>query len=154
MSRFLSAFIWLAILAGFVFFIDQSLNPNKAERLSPTQTVTLKRDPSGHYRAEAFINGVKVPVLVDTGATGIAISQHVADRLGLQSQNAVRTQTANGETVGYLLRLESVKLGGIEVHDVAASIAPGLADDEALLGMSFLGRLDVRLYRGNMTIKQ
>jgi len=48
--------------------------------------------------------------------------------------------------------LESVKLGGIEATNVAASIAPGLQGD-VLLGMSFLGRMDVRLYKGEMTIK-
>ncbi|HYG32575.1 MAG TPA: retroviral-like aspartic protease family protein, partial [Methylophilaceae bacterium] len=47
----------------------------------------------------------------------------------------------------------SVQLGGIEARDVAAVITPGLGGD-ALLGMSFLARMDVRLYQGTMTIKQ
>ena len=65
----------------------------------------------------------------------------------------MRTSTANGDSVAYMTRLDSVKLGGVEAHDVAALIAPGLAGD-VLLGMSFLGRMDVRLYQGTMTIKQ
>ena len=52
-----------------------------------------------------------------------------------------------------MVRLNSVKVGGVEAHDVAAMIAPGL-DGDVLLGMSFLGRMDVRLYKGQMTIKQ
>jgi len=134
--------------------MDTSLHPNKAAVLGDGATVALQRDPSGHYRAEAFINGAKVDVLVDTGATGVAISQALADKLGLQSHTAVRTQTANGDTVSYMVRLASVKLGGIEARDVAANISPGLNGEEALLGMSFLGRMDVRLYKGTMTIKQ
>lgn len=122
--------------------------------LGSNRTVMLqRRGMDGHYRAEALINGVKVDVLVATGATGVAISNRVADRLNLKSQSAIRTSTANGDTVSYLTRLESIKLGGVEAKNVAALISPGLGGD-VLLGMSFLGRMDVRLYKGTMTIKQ
>lgn len=52
-----------------------------------------------------------------------------------------------------MVRLKSIKVGGVEAQDVAAMIAPGL-DGDVLLGMSFLSRMDVRLYKGEMTIKQ
>jgi aspartyl protease family protein len=52
-----------------------------------------------------------------------------------------------------MVRLESVKIGGVSANNVAAMIAPGL-DGDVLLGMSFLGRMDVRLYKGEMTISQ
>lgn len=145
--------IWLA-LAGLVYYLaDNIQNPNKISRLGDASTVVLKRGLDGHYRAEALINGEKINVLIDTGATGVAISQGVADRLKLKSINAVRTNTANGDSIGYMVRLNQVKIGGVEAHDVAAMIAPGL-DGDVLLGMSFLGRMDVRLYKGQMTIKQ
>lgn len=145
--------IWL-VLAGLIFYlIDNIQNPNKINRLGENSTVVLKRGLDGHYRAEALINGEKVNVLVDTGATGVAISQGVADRLKLSSIDAIRTNTANGDSVGYMTRLQTIKIGGVEAHDVAAMIAPGLNGD-ALLGMSFLSRMDVRLYKGEMTIKQ
>jgi aspartyl protease family protein len=54
--------------------------------------------------------------------------------------------------VGYMTRLQSVKLGGIEAHDVAATIVADPGAD-MLLGMSFLNRMDVRLYQGTMTIR-
>ena len=145
--------IWLALAAGIFYLAESALNPNKISNLGEAPSVMLKRGLDGHYRAEALINGKKVNVLVDTGATGVAISQHLADELGLESRHAVRTMTANGETVAYMTRLESVQLGGIEARDVAAVITPGLGGD-ALLGMSFLARMDVRLYQGTMTIKQ
>lgn len=152
-STLVSTAIWLALFAGFVWMVDAALNPNKAETLGNGETVVLQRDPSGHYRAEAYINGVKAEVLVDTGATGVAISQKLADTLGIRSHAAIRTNTANGETVNYMTRLASIRLGGIEAKDVAATIAPGL-EGEALLGMSFLSRMDIRLYKGTMTIRQ
>ncbi len=138
--------------AVLYFFFSDQLYPNTAEKLSTGSVVTLERDMSGHYRAEVFINGIKTPALVDTGATGVAISQRLANKLGIQSKTAIRTQTANGDTVTYRARLESVKLGGVEARDVAAMITPSLKGD-ILLGMSFLSRMDVRLHQGTMTIR-
>jgi len=147
------AFIWLC-LAGVIYYLaDNIQNPNKIETLGVNSEVVLKRGPDGHYRTEALINNQKVDVLVDTGATGVAISQSVADKLNLKSIAAIRTNTANGDSIGYMVRLNSIKLGGIEAKNVSAMIAPGLEGD-VLLGMSFLGRMDVRLYKGQMTIKQ
>lgn len=145
--------IWLALASLIYYLVDNIQNPNKISRLGENSTVVLKRGLDGHYRAEALINGEKVDVLVDTGATGVAISQGVADKLNLKSIDAIRTNTANGDSVGYMVRLKSVQIGGVSAHDVSAMIAPGL-DGDVLLGMSFLGRMDVRLYKGEMTIKQ
>ena len=152
-STVIVSIIWL-ILAGVIYYLmDDLLNPNKVAVLGEDRTVTLQRGLDGHYRAEAIINGTKVDVLVDTGATGVAISQKVADKLGLKSHSAIRTSTANGDSVAYVTRLDSVKLGGIEAKDIAANISPGL-DGDALLGMSFLSRMDVRLFKSEMTIRQ
>lgn len=145
--------VWLALLAGGYLFADRWLHPNRAQDLGDDETVALKRDPSGHYRAEAFINGKKVKVMVDTGATSVAISSELADQLGLKSNRAIRTTTANGETISYVVRLDEVRLGGIIARNVSATITPGL-DGDALLGMSFLGRMDIRMNQGEMTIRQ
>ena len=148
------AIIWLS-LAGLLYYLaDNIQNPNKLDNLGNNpHSVLLKRGLDGHYRAEALINNQKVNVLIDTGATGVAISQAVADKLGLKSIEAISTNTANGDSIGYMVRLNSVKIGGVEAESVSAMIAPGLEGD-ALLGMSFLGRMDVRLFKGEMTIQQ
>jgi len=152
-NTLVSITIWIA-LAGLIYYLaDNIQNPNKLYRLGNDSSVVLKRGLDGHYRTEALINGEKVNVLVDTGATGVAISQSIADKLRLKSINAVRTNTANGDSIGYMVRLESVQIGGVRAKNVAAMIAPGL-DGDVLLGMSFLGRMDVRLYKGEMTINQ
>ncbi len=142
------------LAAGIFYLIDNIQNPNKIWRLgNNTNEVVLQRGLDGHYRAEALINNQKVNVLVDTGATGVAISQAVADKLQLKSLAAVRTNTANGDSIGYMVRLASVKVGGVEANNVSAMIAPNLGGD-VLLGMSYLGRMDVRLFNNQMTIKQ
>lgn len=150
---FFYTIVWLC-LAGLIYYLaDGVQNPNKIKTLGNTQEVILKRGLDGHYRAEALINNQKVDVLVDTGATGVAISQKIADQLGLKSVTAINTSTANGDSVGYMVRLQSVQLGGVTANNVSAMIAPGL-DGDVLLGMSFLGRMDVRLFKNEMTIKQ
>lgn len=153
-SSIFFAVVWLSLAVGIYILADYIQNPNKAWRLGDNaNSVMLKRGLDGHYRAEALINNQKVNVLIDTGATGVAISQRVADKLGLKSIEAIRTETANGDSVGYMVRLQSVKVGGVEAQNVSAMIAPGL-DGDALLGMSYLGRMDVRLFKNQMTIKQ
>ncbi|MDO9392722.1 MAG: retropepsin-like aspartic protease [Methylotenera sp.] len=153
MTKHTFIFIWIA-LAGLIYYLADGIqNPNKIKNLGESSIVVLKRGLDGHYRSEALINGQKVNVLVDTGATGVAISQSVADKLKLKSIDAIRTRTASGDSIGYMVRLNSVKVGGVEAKNVSAMIAPSL-DGDVLLGMSFLGRMDVRLYKGEMTIKQ
>ncbi|PKO46025.1 MAG: TIGR02281 family clan AA aspartic protease [Betaproteobacteria bacterium HGW-Betaproteobacteria-22] len=152
-NSFISISIWIVLGAIIYLLADNIQNPNKLNTLGNLQTVTLKRGLDGHYRAEALINGHKINVLIDTGATGVAISQNTANKLKLKSINAVRTNTANGESIGYMVRLSSVQIGGVRADNVSAMIAPTLEGD-VLLGMSFLGRMDVRLYKGEMTIRQ
>jgi aspartyl protease family protein len=144
--------VWLLLASGLFYFFDAKVHPNTADKLSDGPEVRLVRDLSGHYRAEAFINGVKTSILIDTGASDVSISRRFAERLGITSNAAVRTQTANGATVGYMTRLDSVKLGGIEERNVAAIIVNNPGAD-MLLGMSFLNRMDVRLHQGIMTIR-
>ena len=128
-GRITLALVWIALAAALFYLADRALNPNKLHLLGEDRSVVLQRGLDGHY------------------------SQQVADRLGLQSRTAVRTRTANGDAVGYMTRLDSVRIGGVEARDVSAMIAPGLGGD-VLLGMSFLARMDVRLYQGTMTIRQ
>ncbi len=144
--------ILLLLAIGLYIFFESKLHPNTSNSIGQGHEILLKRDPSGHYRAEVFINGSKVDALIDTGATDVSLPGTLARQLGISSNTALRTHTANGDTVSFTTRLESVQIGGIIVKGVSAMIVPNM-EGEALLGMSFLGRLDVRLFKGTMTIK-
>jgi aspartyl protease family protein len=94
-----------------------------------------------------------VRFLVDTGATSIALPAADARRLGIDFRNAPRgiTQTANGPTQTYLVRLDTVRVGGIELNMVdAVIIEQGLPI--ALLGMTFLNRVEMRREGSTMTL--
>jgi len=84
-------------------------------------------------------------MLVDTGASFIALPAAMAIRLGIPYKNGQmgRSSTANGDVIVYKIRLDSVKIGDVELQQVDATIhESGLPI--ALLGMSFLKRMDMR----------
>jgi aspartyl protease family protein len=146
---------WL-LLAGIIWWgFEQYLNPNVnlANVSVAGGEVVLKRSPDGHFRAPGRIDGQAVDFLVDTGATVVAVPDGVAARLGLRRGAAQRVHTANGEAVAYATRLGRVELGGASAEAVAAHIVPGMAGDEALLGMSFLARFEIAMRGDEMRIR-
>jgi len=117
------------------------------------ESVTLAADPRGHFFADAAVNGIPMRFVVDTGATAVALSATDASRLGIDWHKGERRtmQTANGATTGYLVKLDKVRVGGIELHDVdGVVLEQGL--DVGLLGMSFLNRVDMRRNGDTMTL--
>jgi aspartyl protease family protein len=100
----------------------------------------------GDLLANGEVNGMPVRFAVDTGATFITLPAREASRLGLNYHNGqkIMMETANGEVFAYRLKLDTVRVGEVAVHDVDAVIAEGNALPIALLGMSFLNRVDIR----------
>jgi len=116
-------------------------------------SVTLAADSRGHFVSDGSINGQMLRFLVDTGATTIALPAADAARIGInyRSGAVVRTRTASGESSAYRVTFASVRLGDIELTNVEGIvIEDGL--DIALLGMSFLSRLDMRQEGRTMTL--
>lgn len=116
-------------------------------------SVTLKPDSRGHFMVQGQINGGTVRMLLDTGATMIALSAADATRLGInyrQGQPGM-VNTANGTAPVYKVRLNTVKVGDIELNQVDALVQEaGLPF--ALLGMSFLNRTEMRREGDHMTL--
>jgi len=109
------------------------------------QSATLAADSRGHFIAEGTINGGPVRLLVDTGATSVAIPAADAVRLGIDYRRGQRItiQTANGAAPAYVAMLDRIRVGAIELHGVdAVVVEQGLSI--ALLGMSFLNRVEMK----------
>ena len=120
---------------------------------STRESVTLGADPRGHFFTDATINDMTVRSVVDTGATRVVLGATEATRLGVDWRNGTRgvMQTANGTTSAYLVKLAKVKVGAIELHDIDGVVVeqgPGVA----LLGMSFLNRLEMKRDGDTMTL--
>ena len=103
----------------------------------------VSKGPDGHYWAEAAVNGHAVHLLVDTGATAVALTAEDAQRLGFDPKGldySYRVATANGQARAARIKLASVSVAGAEVQNVdALVIERGL--QTSLLGMTYLGRL-------------
>ena len=94
--------------------------------------------------AKAEVNGISIPMIVDTGASTIVLRPEDAKKAGIDVSKlsfTVPVLTANGRTVAARVRLNSVAIGPLQREDVDALVAEPKALTESLLGMSFLGRL-------------
>ena len=109
-------------------------------------TVILASDRNGHFVSSGSINGAAVQFLVDTGATVVAMSVAEARRAGVNYLAGERgySQTANGVAPIYRVKLGQVTLGDITLRDVEGMVHEGGALPVVLLGMSFLGKLEMR----------
>lgn len=124
-------------------------------RSSPSarQSVTLKSDGRGHFIAQGQINGSSARMLVDTGATVIAIPAVDAVRFGIDYTRGqpAAMNTANGVAPGYRVKLDTVRVGDITINQVDAVVMEqGLST--ILLGMSFLNRTEMRRDGEEMTL--
>ena len=117
---------------------------------------TLYADRDGHFISEGTINGTSMRFVVDTGATAIAMNSRDAGRIGLNYRSGARSRasTANGIIVVYSVKLDTVRVGAIELHNVDAVVHEGDHPSIILLGMSFLNRVEMRRDGTLMTLTQ
>ena len=113
---------------------------------SSAQSATLTADPQGHFLVDGQINGGPVRFLVDTGATTVSLSAADARRLGIDYRKGQTSLmgTANGMAVAYRVKLDTVRVGDIVTSNVEASVLEGNQIPFALLGMSFLNRMEMK----------
>lgn len=148
----------LVLTFGFDGWLDNQTNPNRRPQSSETSTgireVVLQRNRQGHYVSSGQINGVSVTFLLDTGATTVAVPAAIAISAGLEKGFRTRAATANGVISVYSTRINELKLGNITLHDVDASITPGIGGDIILLGMSALQRVEFTQRGSTLTLRQ
>lgn len=106
---------------------------------------TAKRDSRGHFSFNALMNGTDVPVLVDTGASGVAINASTAEEIGVwvdEDATGVQVNTANGTTTAYPVTIDEIIIGEVIVTNVSGMVLDDSALSSTLLGMSFLKKLE------------
>lgn len=161
-----NAAIWLVL--GLALVIGYSFRDELGPRLlgelvpqrgisSPDGSVTFRAGSDGHFHVEAYINGTRLRLLVDTGASQVVLSPADARRLGFDLNRLDFrhvSETANGPVSGAPVTLREVAVGKVRLADVAASVN-GAAMSESLLGMSFLSRLSGLEVSGDrLTLRQ
>lgn len=135
---------------------DSAAQDSDGDETAADREVVIRRSPNGHFLLEAAVNGVAIRFLVDTGASDVVLSAADAKRLRLNPSKLRFTQqyqTANGVVSAAPITLREVRIGQLEVYDVAASVNQGPMGI-SLLGMSFLERLNGYAVRGERLILQ
>jgi aspartyl protease family protein len=119
---------------------------------------TIGADRLGQYSTEVEIEGARVHMLVDTGASSVVLSYEDAAAAGFYpgpSDFKFAAQTANGVSKMARVRLRQIRLGAILLRDVDAYVADRGALGASLLGMSFLSRLShFEAASGRMILRQ
>ena len=129
------------------------------ERLRPlgqpapivTSSLMLRAQSDGHVVLNAEINGATIRFLVDTGATWVSLTHADALRAGVGGSlnYSLPVATANGPAKAAPVTLRQVRIGQLEVNDVAATVMPE-ENGLSLLGQSFLKRLQSYQMRGDV----
>lgn len=135
--------------------MSREYNQNGMSAPQKTQ-VSISRGVGNHYWIAGSIEGHPVQFLVDTGATSVAMNEDQARRIGIDYRVVglpLVASTAGGNVNGWRVKLDSVKVGGLEVLGVEAAILEGGAPTEVLLGMSFLSRVRWREDNGVLQLE-
>lgn len=121
-----------------------------SDAAKPPNGLTLTADAFGHFSLKGRVNGRDTAFLVDTGASLVVLTEAQAKAAGyaLEDGRPVRSQTANGVAINYLVTLRSLQIGPWTFQKVEALIAPTMEGEQALLGNNILQRLQME-QRGN-----
>jgi aspartyl protease family protein len=112
---------------------------------APVRAVQVARGQGGEFALQAKINGVKAPMVVDTGATSVVLTYETAKAAGLPLELLeydVDVETAGGHTKAARLTLDRLAIGKLVERSVPALVVPHGQMKTNLLGMSFLDRLE------------
>lgn len=119
-------------------------NLGGAASASGGSRIVIAAGPGGHFSPRGSINGKAVQFVVDTGATSVALSQDLADQIGLNWRAGSRTlsQTANGPVGVYVVSLNEIRIGDVTVYGVEAVVLPSPLP-LVLLGNTYLRRFSM-----------
>ena len=151
-----AALLWvviaLALVVGYTYRADlrqvservlAELMPGRP--ISHGRTVEIARGHAGEFQVATQVNGTRVPMVLDTGASAVVLTQDAAKAAGLPLEMlayTVNIDTANGRTRAAAVTLDRLGIGTIVEHAVPALIAQPGQLRTSLLGMSFLNRLE------------
>ncbi len=143
--------VWLLLVIGYAYRFELS---NIADRvlaelipghvISHGRSVEVARTRSGDFAISARVNGARVPMVLDTGASSVVLTHDDAKTAGLPLEvlnYTVSIDTANGRTRAAPVTLDRIAIGGLEERSVDALVVQAGQLRTSLLGMSFLNRL-------------
>ena len=134
--------------------LEESLGTKPSN--SYASSIQLFIDEKGFFRGDGSVNGKSINFLIDTGANIVVLNSNEAKRVGLDYKSGVESvaKTASGVAPMYLMTVERISIGGLELRNVETGIIEGNFPQYPLLGMSFLGQLKMQQDGKVMTISR
>lgn len=146
----------LLTLAGlmslFYLYLDNKLSIKPNVITGADASIRIELSPDKHFYAQGKINGYPLVFLIDTGASGIAINEALANKIGLTKGSKGLSQTANGTTPYWHTQIDTLSIGEHTLTRLPASILPNL-EAQALLGMSYLRHFEWTQRDGVLILK-
>ncbi len=158
----------LMIAGGFVLALillttlfDEYLNNARNPNANPQSIInafgetelTLESNRQGQYVVTGYINNIAAEFILDTGATDVVIPPSLAQASGLEYGFQSQAMTANGLVSIYSTSIDELRLGGITLVNVRASINPAMHESMVLLGMSALSQIDFNQQGSSLTLR-
>ena len=158
-AGFLTFFYLSDVIGGLVSQYGDNQEPEAvteaASSRSGDRMVAIRADRNGHFSVSTVVNGRRIEMLADTGATLVVLRYEDAQRLGY-SRASLRfdaaMMTANGRAKAARITLDRIRVGDITVHHVDALVAEPDLLSFNLLGMSFIRRLSRFELRGRQLV--
>ena len=148
--------IIVGLMAGYGLWNDMGRQMIPRQAVATGGEVVLPRAADGHYYLILDVDGQPVEFMVDTGASGVVLSQDDARSLGIDPQTLVylgSAQTANGTVRTARITLKNVRLGGYEDDTLKAYVNDGEMNG-SLLGMDYLGRYRIEIAGDQMILRR
>lgn len=150
------ALIVVGLMAGYGLWNDMARLTIPQQSVATGGEVVLPKARDGHYYLMLTISGTPIEFMVDTGASGVVLSQQDAKRIGIDPKDLVflgSAQTANGMVRTARVTLKNVRLGGYEDATLTAYVNDGDMGG-SLLGMEYLGRFRIEIDGDQMVLRR
>lgn len=147
-------YTYRADLRGIADRVMAELVPGRAAQLS-ARSVEIVRGRGGDFQVAAQVNGTRVAMVLDTGASTVVLTQEAAKAVGLPLELLsydVQIETANGRARAASVTIDRIVVGEIVERSVPALVAQPGQLRVSLLGMTFLNRLQSWEVRGDKLV--
>ena len=146
--------LFWAVVMGVVWFAMERVMAPKRAVVTAQGELVIPRHRDGHFYVDGTINGKPLRFMVDTGASGVVVSESFARDAGLPRGEPTTFQTANGTLAGSTLRGIAVTAGPLSVSSTSVGVGlVGGKRDVGLLGQSFLTKFNMSMTREEMVLR-
>ena len=144
---------WCVVMGLLYLLMTHYLKPGQAQVLANGDLV-IKRSQDGHFYTTGTVNGQQAKFMVDTGASLVSVSEAFAQTARLQGGVPTTFNTANGSRPGRVVDGVDISIGPVSVSNVKVGVGLRMgADNEALLGQSFLSKFDIFMDKNQMVLR-